>query len=155
MDITSLHEQHFKAVDQKLDDIANQVAIIMAINKAHFAKLTNLMEQKFGTAIKIAERLIRTAYKNRLAPGALHHDVLLQIIDYIDEVAAKSELLSFVQPTLRSFSRGNFVHLQTRGKTFHFGPAHTSGRTTQFDALTQIHPVANGLQFLRQSFRHS
>jgi len=57
--ITSLHEQHFKAVDQKLDDIANQLAIIMAVNKAHFAKLTNFMEQKFGTAIKIAERLIR------------------------------------------------------------------------------------------------
>jgi hypothetical protein len=88
VDITSLHEQHFKAVDQKLDDIANQLAIIMAVNKAHFAKLTNFMEQKFGTAIKIAERLIHTAYKNRLAPGALHHDVLLQIIDYIDEVAA-------------------------------------------------------------------
>jgi hypothetical protein len=55
VDITSLHEQHFKAVDQKLDDIANQLAIIMAVNKAHFAKLTNFMEQKFGTAIKIAE----------------------------------------------------------------------------------------------------
>jgi hypothetical protein len=55
VDITSLHEQHFKAVDQKLDDIANQLAIIMAVNKAHFAKLTNFMKQKFGTAIKIAE----------------------------------------------------------------------------------------------------
>jgi hypothetical protein len=39
VDIMSLHEQHFKAVDQKLDDIANQLAIIMAANKAHFAKL--------------------------------------------------------------------------------------------------------------------
>ncbi len=67
----------------------------MAVNKAHFAKLTDFMEQRFGTAIKIAERLIRTAYKNRLAPGALHHDVLMQIIDYVDKVAAKSELLSF------------------------------------------------------------
>ncbi len=46
-------------MDQKLDDIANQLAIIMAVNKAHFAKLTNFMEQKFGTATKIAERLIR------------------------------------------------------------------------------------------------
>jgi hypothetical protein len=72
----------------------------MAVNKAHFAKLTNFTEQKFGTAIKIAERLIRTAYKNRLATGALHHNVLMQIIDYIDEVTAKSELLSFVhQPS--------------------------------------------------------
>jgi hypothetical protein len=52
----------------------------MAVNKAHFAKLTDFMEQKFGTAIKISEWL-RTAYKTRLAPGALHHVVLMQIID--------------------------------------------------------------------------
>jgi hypothetical protein len=111
VDITSLHEQHFKAVDQKLDDIANQLAIIMAVNKAHFAKLTDFMEQKFGTAIKISERLIRTAYKNRLAPGALHHDVLMQIIDYVDEVAAKSELLSFVhQPSDLFLVETSFIY---------------------------------------------
>ena len=46
VDITSLHEQHFKAVDQKLDDIANQLAIIMAVNKTHFAKLTNFKDAK-------------------------------------------------------------------------------------------------------------
>jgi len=100
VDITSLHEQHFKAVDQKLDDIANQLANIMAVNKAHFAKLTDFMEQKFGTAIKIAERLIRTAYKNKLAPRALHHEALLEIVKYVNEIAANSELMSFIhQPS--------------------------------------------------------
>jgi hypothetical protein len=67
VDITALHEQHFKAVDQKLDDIANQLAILISVNKAHFTKLTNFMEQKFGTAIKIAERLIRTAYQKKVS----------------------------------------------------------------------------------------
>jgi hypothetical protein len=99
VDITALHEQHFKVVDQKLDDISRQLVLLISVNKAHFPKLTDFMEQKFGTAIKIAERLIRTAYKNRLAPGVLHHDVLMEIILYIDEVAAKSELLSFVHQT--------------------------------------------------------
>jgi hypothetical protein len=111
VDIKSLHKQHFKAVDQKLDDIANQLAIIMSVNKAHFTKLSNFMEQKFGTAIKIAEKLIRRAYKNRLAPGALNHDVLLQIIDCIDEVAAKSELLSFVhQPSDLFLVETSFIY---------------------------------------------
>jgi hypothetical protein len=80
VDITALHEQHFKVVDPKLDDISRQLAFLISVNKAHFAKFSDFMQQKFGTAIKIAERLIRTAYKNRLASGALHHYVLLQII---------------------------------------------------------------------------
>jgi hypothetical protein len=64
VDITNLHEQHFKVVDQKLDDVSNKLATLLSINKVHFAKLTNFMEQKFGTAVAISERLIRTAYSN-------------------------------------------------------------------------------------------
>jgi len=69
--ITTLHEQHFKAVDQKLDDVSSKLALLLRINKVHFAKMTDFMEQKFGTAVAISERLIRTAYSNRLSPGAL------------------------------------------------------------------------------------
>jgi hypothetical protein len=38
-----------KAVDQKLDDVSGKLATILCINKVHFAKMTDLMEQKFGT----------------------------------------------------------------------------------------------------------
>jgi hypothetical protein len=38
--------------------------------------MTNFMEQKFGTS----ERLIGTAYSNRLSPGGLQHDALVQIV---------------------------------------------------------------------------
>jgi hypothetical protein len=117
VNITALHEQHFKAVDQKLDDITKQLALLIMANKAHFAKLTDFMQQKFSTAIKISERLIHTAYKNRLAPGALHHGVLLQIIDYVNQIADKSENLLMTDLTktcLGSFYLADPNSIQTR-----------------------------------------
>jgi hypothetical protein len=100
IDITSLHKYHFKAVDHKLGDVSDKLALMMRINKVHFAKLTDFMEQKFGTAVTISERLIHTAYNNRLSPGALHYEVLMEIVKYVDEIAQNSELLSFVhQPS--------------------------------------------------------
>jgi hypothetical protein len=38
-----------KAVNQKLDDVSGKLATILCINKVHFAKMTDLMEPKFGT----------------------------------------------------------------------------------------------------------
>ncbi len=96
VDITNLHEQHFKAVDQKLDDVSSKLALLLRINKGHFAKMTDFMEQKFGTAVAISERLIRTAYSNRLSPGALQLDALLEIVCYVNEVATNSDMLSFI-----------------------------------------------------------
>jgi hypothetical protein len=71
-----------KAVDQKLDDVSGKLATILCINKVHFAKMTDLMEQM--------------AYNNRLTPGALHHEVLLEIVRYINKITNNSEMLSFV-----------------------------------------------------------
>jgi len=64
VDITSLHEKHFKAVDHKLDNISDKLSMLLCINKVHFAKLKDFMEQKFGTAVAISERLIHMAYSN-------------------------------------------------------------------------------------------
>jgi hypothetical protein len=58
------------------------------------------MEQKFGTAVAISERLIHTAYSNRLSPGALHHEALIEAVKYINEIARNSDMLSFIhQPS--------------------------------------------------------
>jgi len=100
VDITSLHENHFKAADRKLDDVSEKLALMLRINKVHFTKITDFMEQKLGTAVTISESLIHTAYNNRLSPGALHHEVLLEIVKYANEIAQNNELLSFVhQPS--------------------------------------------------------
>jgi len=96
VDITTLHEQHFKAVDKKLDNVSDKLALLLKINKVHFEKMTDFMEQKFGTAVAISERLIHTAFSNLLSPGALHHEALTQIVKYINEVTTNSDLLSFI-----------------------------------------------------------
>jgi hypothetical protein len=70
------------------------------------------MEQKFGTAVTISETLIHTAYNNRLSPGALHHEVLLEIVKYVNEITHNSELL-ICASAIRSFSSGNVLHIQT------------------------------------------
>jgi hypothetical protein len=65
VDITSLREKHFKAVDQKLDDVLDKLGMMLQVNKVHFAKMTYFMDQKFGTAVAISERLIHTGYNNK------------------------------------------------------------------------------------------
>jgi hypothetical protein len=60
----SLHKKHFKAVDHKLNDVSDKLSMMLRINKVHFAKMTDFMEQTFGTAVSISERLIHTAYNN-------------------------------------------------------------------------------------------
>jgi hypothetical protein len=100
VDITALHEKHFKAVDQKIDDMADLLVKILRYNKVKFAKLTDLMEQKFSTAVAISERLIHTAYSNRLSPGALDHEALIAVVKYVNDIAQNSDMLSFVhQPS--------------------------------------------------------
>ena len=79
IDITNLHEQHFKAVDQRLDDISNQLTTMLQVKKAHFAKINDLMEQKFAAAVAISKRLIHTAYNHHPTAGALHHEALFEI----------------------------------------------------------------------------
>ncbi len=153
VDITSLHEKHFKAVDQKLDDVSEKVAMMLQVNKVHFAKMTDFMEQKFGTAVAISERLIHMAYNNKLSPGALHHEALLEIVKYINEIAENSELLSFIhQP---SFSGGNILCVQAGRENFCPRDARSISGTTQPDAALQVHSLAGALQLFRQHFRHS
>jgi hypothetical protein len=95
VDITNLHEKHFKAVDQKLDNVSDKLSTLLKINKVHFAKMMDFMEQKFGTAVAISKCLIHTAYNNHLSPGTLHHEALLEIVKYVNGVSQNGELLSF------------------------------------------------------------
>jgi hypothetical protein len=64
VDIMALHENHFQAVDQKVDNMADKLATLLRINKVHLAKMTDFMENNFSMAVAISERLIFTAYSN-------------------------------------------------------------------------------------------
>ncbi len=132
MDIINLHKQHFKAVDQKVNYVSNQLATMLQINRVHFAKVTDLMEQKFSATVLTSERLIHTAYNHRLAPGA-HYDALLEIVKYIYEVTGKSKLFSFINEPPNLFC-GNILHLLPGQKYFCPHPPCTTGFTSQPDA---------------------
>ncbi len=93
--------------------MASQLAKILRYNKVKFAKLTDLMEQKFGTAVAISERLIHTAYSNRLSPGALDHEALIAVVKYLNDITKQRHAL-FCPPTVGPLSHRNLVHLQTR-----------------------------------------
>ncbi len=58
--------------------------------------MTDFMEQKLGTAVQIAKELIHTAYSNCLSPGAIQHEALEEIVKSVNEIAQKSDLLSFI-----------------------------------------------------------
>ena len=112
VDITALHDKHFKVVDQKVDDMAKQLANILRYDKVKFSKLTDLMEQKFGTAVAISERLIHTAYSNRLSPGALDHEALVAAVKYVNEIAQKQQHAVVCSQTIGPLPGGNLLHLQ-------------------------------------------
>jgi hypothetical protein len=116
VDITNLHEKHFKAVDQKL--VSDKLATLLKINKVHFAKMTDFMEQTFGTAVAISKCLIHTAYNNHLSPGTLHHEALLEIVKYVNGVSQNGKLLSFFhQPSDLFLVETSYIYKQ-EVKTF-------------------------------------
>ncbi len=93
------------------------------------------MEQKFGTAITILERLIHTAYDNHLSPGALHHEPLLKIVKYVNEIAQNSKLLSFVHQPLNLFLvETSYIYKPDKEK-FHPHASCAPGCSAQFDAI--------------------
>jgi len=127
-------------VDHKLDDVSEKLSMILHVNKVHFTKMTDFMEQKFSTAVSISECLIHTAYNNQLSPGALHHEVLVEIVKYINDIALNSELLSFVhQPS----------NLRLVEKSYIYKPDENTF------VLVRVHPPAGTLQLFRQCVCHS
>jgi hypothetical protein len=73
--------------------------------------MTDFMEQKFSTAVSISENLIHMAYNNSLSPGTLHHEVLVEIVKYFNDIAQNSELLSFIhQPSYLFLVETSYIY---------------------------------------------
>ncbi len=97
INITKLHEAHFKAVDEKVDKISNSLANLIKVDKTHFMKFTNYTEQQFTATMAILELLIQTTYNHRLSPGALHHNAFVTFVDYTNKLTTDSDLFSIVK----------------------------------------------------------
>jgi len=78
VDITSLHKQHFKAIDQKLDDISDKLSLMLCVGPFH--QNDRLHGAKIWHSCHHLLEALHTAYNNRLSTGALHHEVLLEIV---------------------------------------------------------------------------
>jgi hypothetical protein len=128
--------------------------MLLKIKRVHFAKMTDFMEQKFGTAVAISECLIHTAYSNRLSPGALQHEALVQIVKYVNDVATNSNLLSFIhKPSDLFLVETSYIYKQT--KNFRSGSSRPVGYTSQLNANLQIYSLTGLLQLYKQSHHHS
>jgi hypothetical protein len=109
------------------------------------------MEQKFGTAVAISERLIHIAYNNRLAPGALHHEALTEIVKYVNEIPQNSHLLSFVhQPSDLFLVETSYIY--KLDKTFFVLVLHIPLVTPHNSCRCMSYSTSGPLQLLRQHF---
>jgi hypothetical protein len=94
-DISKLHEQHLHKLDSMIGDIGNKLQVVkmkhlfrVRVDRI-IAQITS-DEHKLKAVIATFERIIITAFNQKLAPGALSTDVLHQIIYHINDIAANN-----------------------------------------------------------------
>jgi hypothetical protein len=97
-DITKLHEHHMHKLDNMVDDIEKDLQVVKLENQfiykiERILAQVNTDEHKLRAVIATFERIINTAYNQKLAPGALGSDVLHQIIYHINEMQVKLKIL--------------------------------------------------------------
>ena len=97
-DITKLHEHHMHKLDNMVDDIEKDLQVVKLENQfiykiERILAQVNTDEHKLRAVIATFERIIITAYNQKLAPGALSSDVLHQIIYHINEMKVKLKIL--------------------------------------------------------------
>jgi hypothetical protein len=111
-DIVHIHE-HLHQLDTMIKDIANEIQKLKVQAGFHFS-VDRAIAQVISDSNKL-ERVINSAFDQKLAPGALSIDVLDTIDYHIKDTAAKNKFHSFIhQPsdlyklqTLSSTARKN------------------------------------------------
>jgi hypothetical protein len=100
-DITKLHEQHLHKLDGMIDEIGNELQV-MRMQQQFQVRVDTIVAQitsdkhKLRAVIATFERIILTAFNQKLVPGALSTDVLHQIIYHINDITAKNKYNKFV-----------------------------------------------------------
>ena len=100
-DISKLHENHMHKLDNMVDDIGKELQVIKFGNQfrekvERVLAQINSDEHKLRAVIATFERIINSAYDQKLAPGALSSDVLHQIMYHIDSIANQNSFEKFV-----------------------------------------------------------
>jgi hypothetical protein len=115
-DIVHIHEQHLHQLDMMIDDIGNEIAKLKVQAGFHFSVDRAIAQvisdsNKLRAVVAIFERVINSAFDQKLAPGALSVDVLDTIVHHIKDTAAKNKFHSFIhQPSDLYKLETSFIH---------------------------------------------
>jgi hypothetical protein len=96
VDVSHLHEDHLHHLEDKTDATNKLLADLLESNVWFTAKITDAVEKKFQSVVHHHENVVKSAQHHRLAPGALPHDVLDEILNHTLAVAKKRNMVSFV-----------------------------------------------------------
>jgi hypothetical protein len=87
----------YTASEEKLDQTNKHLAYLLESNIWFSSKVKDAIEKKFQSVVHHHENVVKLAQHDRLAPGALPHDVLDGIINHVVQVAKKKNMVPFVR----------------------------------------------------------
>jgi hypothetical protein len=115
-DIVKIHEQHLHQLDRMIDTIGQEIKALKVQSGLHFSIDKAIAQvisdtNKLRAVVAIFERVINTAFDQKLAPGALSIDVLDSILYHIKDKAAKNKFHNFIhQPSDLYKLEVSFIH---------------------------------------------
>jgi hypothetical protein len=104
-DIVKIHEQHLHQLDRMIDDIGREIQVLKVQSGLHFSIDKAIAQvisdtNKLRAVVAIFERVIHSAFDQKLAPRALSVDVLETILHHIKDMAASNKFHNFIhQPS--------------------------------------------------------
>jgi hypothetical protein len=103
VDVSHLHEAHLHHLEEKTNATNKLLADMLEANVWFTAKITDAIEKKFQSVVHHHENVVKSAQHHQLAPGALPHDVLDEILNHTLAVAKKRNMVSFINYALDLF----------------------------------------------------
>jgi hypothetical protein len=95
-DVSHLHEAHLNHLEEKTNATNNFLADLLESYVWFTTKITDTVKRKFQSVVHHHKNVVKSAQHHQLAPGALPHDVLDEILNHTLSVAKKRNMVTFV-----------------------------------------------------------
>jgi hypothetical protein len=96
VNVSHLHEGHLHHLEEKTDATNKLLANLLELNVWFTTKITDAVDKKFQSVVYHHENVVKSAQHLQLAPGALPHNVLDEILNHTLSVTRKRNMVSFV-----------------------------------------------------------
>jgi hypothetical protein len=96
VDVSHLHKAHLHHLEEKTDTINKLLADLLESNIQFTTKITDAVEKKFQSVVHHHKNMVKSSQQHRLAPGALPHNVLDEILNHTLSVTKKRNMVSLV-----------------------------------------------------------